>query len=124
MTEVMICLGKKNERYTGLLKVLDVFTSKASSLADKRAALKSEFDTDLPVRLLEKESMMCNYSDYVEEYGRDEGRKEGKAEALQNLMKNLKLTFEEAVNSLSIPEAEWAEYRTLVDALTASPAKS
>ena len=123
MTEVMICLGTKtDERYTGVLKVLDVFTSKASSLADKSAALKSEFGTDMPARLLKKEALMCNYSDYVEEYGREEGRKEGKAEALFCLMNNLKITLDQALCSLSIPEAEWAEYRVLVNDLVAHSA--
>ena len=65
---------------------------------------------------------MCNYSDFVENRGRKEGRKEGKAEALANLMDSLKLTIEQAMNSLKIPECEWDEYRKLVQELNAHPA--
>ena len=63
----------------------------------------------MPARLLEKESNMCNYSDFVE----NRGRKQGKAEDLVNLMKNFKLSIEEALKGLSIPESEWDDYRSL-----------
>ena len=48
--------------------------------------LKSEFNTDLPERLREKEVKMCNYSDFVWNRGQREGIKKGKAEALVNLI--------------------------------------
>ncbi len=118
MSVVMICLGtSKDERYTGLLKLLDVWMS-GLSIHEKGAVLKSEFDADLPARLLEKEVKMCNYSDFVE----NRGRKEGKAEALVNLMRKLTMTVEQAMDMLSIPEAEWEEYRALVKQLEAHPA--
>ena len=64
---------------------------------------------------------MCNYSDFVENRGRKEGRKEGKAEDLINLMKKLKLSIEQAMDTLSIPESEWDEYRKLVQELGVHP---
>ena len=65
MRIVMICLGtKKDERYTGLLKLLDVWMSE-HSIDEKGAVLQSEFNTALPARLLEKEVNMCNYSEFV-----------------------------------------------------------
>ena len=93
-----------------------------NSINEKRAVLKDVFDTDMPARLLEKEVNMCNYSDFVENRGRKEGRKEGKAEDLVNLMKNFKLNIEQALKGLSIPEAEWDEYRKLVAELKAHSA--
>ena len=60
---------------------------------------------------------MCNYSDFVE----NRGRKEGKAEDLINLMKKLKLSIEQAMDILSIPESEWDEYRKLVQELGVHP---
>ena len=69
---------------------------------------------------------MCNYSDFVWNNGMKEGKKEGikqgKAEALVNMMKNFKLNIEQALQGLSIPEAEWDEYRALVAQLEAQPA--
>ena len=76
--------------------------------------LKSEFHTDLPDRLLEKEVMMCNYSDFVWNNGMNEGKKEGKAEDLVNLMESLKWSIEQAMQALKIPENDWDEYRVLV----------
>ena len=73
--------------------------------------LKSEFHTDLPERLLEKEVKMCNYSDFVWNNGMKEGKKEGKAEDLINMMKKLKLSLEQALDTLSIPDKEWDDYR-------------
>ena len=95
------------------------------SIHEKGAVLKSEFHTDLPERLLEKEVKMCNYSDFVWNNGMKEGKKEGikqgKAEDLVNMMKNFKLNIEQALQGLSIPEAEWDEYRALVAQLEAQP---
>ena len=119
LSSIMICLGtKEDERYTGLLKLLDIWLS-GNSIDEKRAALKDIFDADMPARLLEKECNMCNYSDFVENRGRKKGRKEGKAEALVNLMDSLKLSLEQAMNSLKIPESEWDDYRRLVAELEA-----
>ena len=55
-----------------------------------------------------------------EEDGRKEGKKEGKAEDLVNLMNNFSLSIEQAMQGLSIPETEWAEYRELVAQLQAT----
>ena len=115
---VMLCLGtSEDERYTGLLKLLDVWMS-GLSIDEKGAVLKSEFNTDLPARLLEKEDNMCDYSEFVE----NRGIKKGKAEALVNLMRNFKLNLEQALRGLSIPEAEWDDYRKLVKQIEAHPA--
>ena len=97
-TVVMICLGtKKDKRYTGLVKLLDVFMSEVSDTATKSAVLKDEFGADIPERLRVKEVNMCNYSEFVMNRGRKEGIKEGikegKAEDLINLMKKLKITW-------------------------------
>ena len=122
LSTIMICLGTKgDERYTGLLKLLDIWLS-GNSIDEKRAALKDIFDAEMPARLLAKEVNMCNYSDFVENRGIKKGRKEGKAEDLVNLMDSLKLSIEQAMNSLKIPESEWDEYRKLVADLEAQTA--
>ena len=88
------------------------------SIDKKGAVLKSEFNTDLPARLLEKEVNMCNYSEFVA----NRGRREGKAEDLVNLMESLKLTIEQAMQALKIPKQEWDDYREFVKKLDAHPA--
>ena len=62
---------------------------------------------------------MCNYSDFVWNIGERVGIKKGKAEDLVNLMKNFKLSFEQALSGLSIPESEWEDYRKLVSQIEA-----
>lgn len=49
---------------------------------------------------------MCNLSKGVEE----KGRREGVILSLMNLMKNMKLTKEQAMGALGIPESEREEY--------------
>ena len=121
LSTIMICLGSKtDERYTGILKLLDVWLSR-NSIEEKRAVLKDIFHAEMPARLLEKESKMCNYSDYIEKIGVKKGIQQGKAEDLVNLMDSLKLSIEQALNSLKIPESEWDDYRKLVAALEAHP---
>ena len=121
LSTIMICLGSKtDERYTGILKLLDVWLSR-NSIEEKRAVLKDIFHAEMPVRLLENESKMCNYSDYIEKVGVKKGIQQGKAEALVNLMDSLKLSIEQALNSLKIPESEWDDYRKLVADLEAHP---
>ncbi len=44
------------------------------SIGEKGAVLKSEFETDLPARLREKEISMCNYSEFVENRGIQKGK--------------------------------------------------
>ena len=58
---------------------------------------------------------MCNYSDFIYEKGLSDGEARGKAKDLIQLMKNLKLTFEQALTALSVPEIEWDDYRKLVE---------
>ena len=100
--------------------------SEVADMDTKTKVLKSEFGANMPERLQDKEVKMCNYSEFVEnrgiKKGRKEGRKEGKAEDLLNLMKKLKMTLEQALNTLSIPESEWEDYQTLVEQMqTAQP---
>ena len=97
------------------------------SMDEKGAVLKDEFQTELPARLCEKEVKMCNYSDFVWNRGKQEGLKEGKREgtikALVNLMESLKLTIDQALQALKLPESEWDEYRDLVRKHGAHPAQ-
>ena len=57
---------------------------------------------------------MCNLSEYVWREAWKEGWKEGKEQALlsalQNLMKNMGWPVEQAMNALSVPEADRPKY--------------
>ena len=68
---------------------------------------------------------MCNYSDFVEMRGRNQGmvqgKIEGKAEAIIQVMRNFKLSMEDAMHGLSIPEDEWENYRKIILQHNANP---
>ena len=53
---------------------------------------------------------MCNLSKGVEEKGRREGHREGVILSLMILMKNMKLTIEQGMGAIGIPESEREEY--------------
>ena len=124
MTVIMICLGNpKDGRYTGILKLLGVFMSQDADSATKNNVLKSEFDAEIPERLRPREDKMCTYSQFIEDRGIAKGKAEGKAEALLSLMANFKMTLEQAMQGLNIPEVEWAKYRELVQEMQAQTAQ-
>ena len=78
-------------------------------------------DTNLERFIIEKdeeEIVMCTaLREFVEEgeaRGRADGETTGKALCIKELMRNLKLTFEQAVKALNVPEEEHERYRNLV----------
>lgn len=62
---------------------------------------------------------MCNLSELVEKRGEARGRTQGATRAttdnIRNLMMNLKLSPDEAMKALGIPDAERAKYKELLE---------
>lgn len=56
---------------------------------------------------------MCKSWEDQKESGRREGRKEEKVQNLKYIMKNLKVTLQQAMDILEIPEAERSLYTSL-----------
>ena len=54
---------------------------------------------------------MCNLSDGVEQRGIRKDIQQCRREDINNLMKNLKMTCEQAMDALGIPEEEREEYK-------------
>ena len=63
-----------------------------------------------------------NSMDTARNDGEKSGVKKGKAESVVSLMDSLKLTMEQALCAIKIPESEWEEYRVLVKQLEAHSA--
>ena len=57
---------------------------------------------------------MCNLSDGIERKGEEKGTKKTKLQDIQNLMKNLKLSMEQAMTALEVPEAEQEKYADML----------
>jgi flagellar biosynthesis/type III secretory pathway protein FliH len=94
--------------------------------------LKAALDIDIQTNSNQEEINMCQA---VEEWkqellnegyangeksGIQKGRAEDRAKALLNLMQKLKLTLEQALSTLDIPESEWTKYRMLVNQMQAA----
>ena len=73
---------RANERYTGVLKLLDVLLSPIISAEEKYRVLGGEFG--IPLTVGEKGDIedMCNLSVGFYEKGHKEGKKEGKIEGI------------------------------------------
>ena len=115
LTVVMICLGHaRDENYTGILKLLDVLLSSEREAGEKKKILQDDFGIAM-TKILESEvSAMCNLSKGVEERGIAIGVETTTLNAIRNLMETLKLTAEQAMEALKVPETEKIKYRGLL----------
>ncbi len=127
LTAVIICLGHAgDENYAGILKLLDVLLSSEKEAEEKKKILQDDFDIAMTKTLESEVSAMCNLSKGVEErgiaLGLERGIEQGMGQgiergmetatlnAIRNLMETLKLTAEQAMEALKVPEGEKARY--------------
>ena len=123
---VMIGLGKPDSpRYDGLLKMLEVLLSKRT-VEEKKHILQEEFNFKMTENMIKEATEMCNLSQAIEDRGRELGKREGinigieqgRAEAtfqttlanIQSLITTLRLSAEQAMDALNIPQAERSQY--------------
>ena len=72
----------------------------------RKKILQEDFDIEMPKPLESEVLSMCNLSKGVEEKGIEIGM----LRAIENLMDTLKLTAEQAMAALKVPENEKARY--------------
>ncbi len=87
---VMICLGKKGDSGTDLLKLLNVLLSTETDSQDKCQILEEDFHIKMTQVLGSEVSLMCNLSKGVEEKGIEKGRQEGIQEGIIAMVSELK----------------------------------
>ncbi len=115
MTVIMICLGNsQDDRYTGILKLLEVLLSSQKEPEEKKIILQNDFKIKMTKELESEVSLMCNLSKGVEErgilIGLEQGRIESILSAIQNLMDSMDWSAEQAMRALKIPESEQSVY--------------
>jgi hypothetical protein len=111
MATVVICLGGEGEnRYTGILKLLDVLLDNNKEPKEKKTVLEEEYKIPLTHHLEKEVDGMCNLSKGVEEKGIKKGIQKGILGSIANVMKNKDWTEEEAMSALGVPESEWESY--------------
>ena len=101
---------EEDEDKQGLLRMLDVLLTSSKTVGEKREILKSDFDIEMTDEMNEEVSIMCNLSQGIFEKGREEGI----MNSLRNLMNNLKMTAEQAMEVLNIPQNEHEKYKTML----------
>lgn len=70
LTAVMICLGhSEDNKYTGILKLLDVLLSSEKEPEEKKKILQDDFDIKMTKMLESEGQAVCNLSKGVEENG-------------------------------------------------------
>lgn len=107
LTTIMICLGRSGDiKYTGILKLLDVLLSSEKEPDEKKKILQDAFDIKMTKELESEVSELCDLSKGIEEKGIEIGT----LRAIENLMDTLKLTAEQAMAALKIPETERLKY--------------
>jgi len=133
LTAVMICLGgPENGNYEGILKLLGTLLSPELPPEDKKQILEQDFDIPMTEKLERMVFDVCDLSLGVMEKGFQKGMQKGMQEGMQqgmqqgiesakiesivNLMRNLKLTAEQAMDALGIPENEQSKFLTLIEA--------
>lgn len=94
----------------GILKLLDVLLSSERKPEEKKKILQEDFDIEMTKTLESEVLSMCNLSKGVEERGIKIGTEIGTLKAIENLMDTLKLTAEQAMAALKVPENEKAMY--------------
>ena len=81
---------------------------------EKKKILQEDFDIAMTKTLESEVSVMCNLSKGVEERGIARGLETGTLNAIRNLMETMKLTAEQAMEALKVPEAEKVKYAEML----------
>ncbi len=121
MEIVMVCLGGKqgSENYDGIIKFLDVLTSKGYSDNEKREILKNEYNIKITKEIESEVLGMCNLSDGIwnDAWNKASAVTEEKTKLtdIRNIMETLKVTLNQALDALKIPEDEREKYKEMLN---------
>ncbi len=125
LTVLLIHLGDSG-RTEGLLRLLDVLLSSEIKPAEKKQIIEEEFSIPASQSLEQEVSAMCNLSEGVWEKGIEKGMEKGIEKGIEkgrqetilatakNLMKTLKLSVEQAMDAMDVPQAERPKYAELL----------
>lgn len=107
LSVIAVCLGGPgDEKYEGLLRMLDVLLSDRVLPGDKKKILKAEFDVAM-TKTMEREAMeMCNLSQGIVD--------RTIITDIMNLMDSLGLSEEECMNALKVPEEHREMYHMML----------
>ena len=130
LTAVVICLGDEEQQRSedaeaDILRLLQVLLSDRMPVEEKQKILEKEFGIAMWQELESEVAEMCSLSDGVWERGLREGRKEGRQKAkkeeqqkmvtaIKNLMEVLKVSAEQAMEYLKLPQEDRLINKTML----------
>lgn len=107
--------GPEKENYDGVLRMLDVLLSNKTGEAEKKKILQNDYDIKMTRHIGEEVSNMCNLSAGVEAKGIEKGIEKGVTKTflanIKSLMVELKLSADEAMAILHVPDEDRPKYR-------------
>ncbi len=104
---IMLGLGNaQNAEDKPILKLLDVLLSADTKPSKKKEILERDFNIPMSASISEEANVMCNLGEGIREQAYEQATKATWAEAVLNMMKSLKLSAEEAVNAVGIPDKD------------------
>lgn len=106
----VLCLLRLHPETDGVLKLLEVLLSSDRLAEEKKLILTNDFNIKMTQKLDEEVSVMCNISKGVEAKGMEKGI----LNSIRNLMDSMKLTAEQAMAALRVPESEYKKYEDML----------
>ena len=113
MTAVMICLGSGGKG-NNVLRLLETLLSAKIEPEEKKQILQNEFDIKMTQAFDKEVTDMCNLSKGIIEESLAEGMEKGIVIAIRNMMDKLKMTAEQAMDTMNISKDERSKYEELL----------
>ena len=111
LTIIMLRLGAANEAGDRqILRLLDVLLSADMKPNEKKSILEKDFDIPMSAKMSEEANVMCNLGEGIREQAYEKAYEKAtqstRIDDVLNLMKSFKISAEEAINALCIPDKE------------------
>ena len=124
MKIIIISLNDKGmEGDNSIIRLLSTLLSTTESVEKRKQILETEFNIPMTKEIEEEVLEMCNLGMAVEmngvkrgiQTGITQGREQSLLESIKKMMKNLKLTAQQAMDTLEIPKDDQARYAAMLD---------
>lgn len=103
LTIIMLRLGAANEAGgRPILRLLDILLSAEIKPNEKKTLLEKNFDIPMSAKMRKEANIMCNLGEGI----REQTEQSTRIDDVLNLMKSFKISAEEAINALRIPDSE------------------
>lgn len=107
LTIIMLRLGAANEAGgRPILRLLDILLSAEIKPNEKKTLLEKDFDIPMSAKMRKEANIMCNLGEGIREQAYEKAVQSTRIDDVLNLMKSFKISAEEAINALRIPDSE------------------